>query len=212
MDIVASKVVTSLNKMTAAPIHGTMLGDKLFGIYRSSLYMHGVYATDTDDCVTRDDVINAYQLKPHKMQALMPSDKDWWGSKEQEIFLRVLAALLDFKSHPYALVILCPGPWSKRDTQRLQESKHDATTFVAECIKIGCKWCKKWRSTLKDVPSKVAARIASNSIGIFTTTASIKRKLASVKNTPKINLSRQSCTIPPPATTSQHKPSPTSSV
>ena len=209
MDIVAAKVMKCLCRSTPDVEYGAVLGEKLFGIYRASLYCQGVYSNDIDGCVYREDMTDALRLKPHKMQVLMPCGNDWWGSKEQHTFLRVFGSLLDFKSHPFALVVLCPGPWNTKDMLRLFDSKHDEMAFIAECIRIGCKWCKKWRKSLPDISAKVSARIASNSIGVFTTTGSIKKKLAGALDVMKP--SRQSRTAPLPAAADPRMPSQASS-
>jgi len=164
MDIIAHKVIASCRRRDES--------DKA--------WLMGIYATKTCGTVQRD-IEKALALRVHQMQPLMPCGDSWWGSDEQVVFLKVMRALLDFDGDAAALVVLCPGPWRTRDLRRIHACKHDDLATIAECILVGCRWCRMWQSRIPDISTKVAARIAGKSAGMFMTGGRVRAALARVE-------------------------------
>lgn len=166
MDIIAHKVIASCRRCDEC--------DKA--------WLMGIYATKTCETV-QSDIEKALALRVRQMQPLMPCGESWWGSDEQVVYLKVMRALLDFDGDAAALVVLCPGPWRARDLrriERLRRSGYDLAT-IAECVLVGCRWCRMWQSSIPDIPTKVAARIAAKSAGMFMTSGRVRAALAQVE-------------------------------
>lgn len=123
---------------------------------------------DVDENFREKLIKNALQKREiFRRQDMIPLDSSWWSSKEQIVFLRVLASVLDRKEPNsretmLEVVSLCPGPWSVSSLETLQRYRHDDLRLVAACIELACRWSSKYHSQCLDFSMKVQATIASD--------------------------------------------------
>lgn len=148
-----------------------------------SIDIHGIHAHDPN---LADFLILTYASHASHTQALIPCLCNWWGSREQVVFLQVLAALLssttkdvmplkeEYACTPSIMIKLsasvedsvvkallyCPGPWDEKSYDMILSHRHDDMSLVAACVIVGARWCRKNKSRISDLSERVHACIS----------------------------------------------------
>lgn len=115
-------------------------------------------------------------------QGVSPCQPNWWGSKEQLVYLQVLAVMLGFEGHPYALVVVSAGPMNSAGVRRLQKACGHSEALLIEAYIQAWAWCKKWYDTIPDIKTKVNARVAGRSLGSVMQRWHVRNALAKARS------------------------------